>query len=205
MTKFRATIAAHRSQAGKGAALLAALALIAVGASRYLGTDSVSRIDPGISVVADLSSRTLSLREGGTVVETFPIAVGRGSMPTPQGNYSIRKIIWNPAWIPPDRAWARDKVAQAPGAADNPMRLVKIYFREPDYYIHGTNQVESLGEAASHGCLRMDPDDAYRVARYLMEHGGSPRDESWFQRVLHFRSESQTVYLDNPIPMTVTE
>jgi hypothetical protein len=84
------------------------------------------------------------------------------------------------------------------------MKLVKIFFQEPDYYIHGTSEVESLGEAASHGCLRMDPDDAYRVARFLMENGGQPRDESWFWRVLHLRSETKTVYLDHPIPMTVT-
>jgi hypothetical protein len=51
----------------------------------------------------------------------------------------------------------------------------------------------------------MDPDDAYRVARYLMEHGGQPRDESWFWRVLHFRSETKTVYLDRPIVMIVAD
>jgi hypothetical protein len=49
----------------------------------------------------------------------------------------------------------------------------------------------------------MNPDDAYQVARYLMDHGGQPRDESWFWRVLHSRSESKTVYLNNPIPMSV--
>ena len=83
------------------------------------------------------------------------------------------------------------------------MKLVKIFFKEPDYYIHGTNDVESLGEAESHGCLRLDPDDAYRVARYVMEHGGQPRDENWFWRVVHFHSETKTVYLDTPVPMTV--
>jgi len=37
-----------------------------------------------------------------------------------------------------------------------------------------------------------------------MEHGGQPRSESWFSRVLHFRSETQTVYLDNPIRLTIS-
>src|SRR5262249_44275821 len=140
-----------------------------------------------------------------SVLESFDVAVGKGSKPTPQGSYTIRKIVWNPAWIPPDEPWARDKKPEAPGSKSNPMKLVKIFFHEPDYYIHGTGDVESLGSAASHGCLRMDPDDAYRVARYLMDHGGSPRDENWFWRVLHFRSETKTVYLDNPIPMTVDD
>lgn len=161
--------------------------------------------DPPVRVVADLSARRLSVMQGDQVVESFPVAIGKGSKPTPTGNYTIRKIVWNPAWIPPDSKWAKGKKPQPPGAKDNPMKLVKIFFKEPDYYIHGTDAVETLGEEASHGCLRMQPDDAYELARYLMDHGGQPRDESWFWRVLHFRSETQTVYLDNPIPMTVTD
>ncbi len=161
--------------------------------------------DPPIALVADISERKLVIRQANGDVMTFPISVGRGSKPTPRGNYRIRKIVWNPAWTPPDEKWAKDKKPQPPGAKDNPMKLVKIFFKEPDYYIHGTSDVETLGEAASHGCLRMDPDDAYRVARYLMENGGSPRDENWFWRVLHFRSETKTVYLDQPIPITVID
>jgi murein L,D-transpeptidase YcbB/YkuD len=83
------------------------------------------------------------------------------------------------------------------------MRLVKIYFRPPDYYIHGTPYVGSLGKAASHGCLRMNPVDAAEVAQYVMEHGGQPRDEGWFWRVIHARSQTKTVNLRNPIPMTI--
>lgn len=156
-----------------------------------------------VSVRADLSERQLTISNNGNVVATYGVAVGRESKPTPTGNYKIRKIVWNPEWVPPDEPWAKNEHRQAPGAAGNPMKVVKIFFKEPDYYIHGTNQPESVGEAASHGCLRMAPDDAYRVARYLMEHGGQPRDESWFKRILHFRSQTKTVYLDHPIPMTV--
>jgi lipoprotein-anchoring transpeptidase ErfK/SrfK len=182
--------------------------LIAAGgtvAFHHRASAEVARDPASIRVEADLSERKLYIKSGDSVLESYDVAVGKGSKPTPQGNYTIRKIVWNPAWIPPDQPWAKDKQPQAPGASANPMKLVKIFFHEPDYYIHGTGDVESLGSAASHGCLRMDPDDAYRVARYLMEHGGSPRDESWFWRVLHFRSETKTVYLDTPIPMTVND
>jgi lipoprotein-anchoring transpeptidase ErfK/SrfK len=187
------------------AALLAVGALVAIGAARIQSATPAVHGDPPTSLVADLSERKLTILRGDAAAETFAIAIGKGSKPTPRGHYSIRKIVWNPAWVPPDEPWAKDKTAQPPGAKDNPMKLVKIFFQEPDYYIHGTGEAESLGEAASHGCLRMDPDDAYRVARYLMEHGGQPRDESWFWRVLHSRSETKTVYLDHPIPMTVTD
>jgi lipoprotein-anchoring transpeptidase ErfK/SrfK len=175
---------------GFTAAIVGAIAVAGTAAVHHRASAEVAVDPPAIRVEADLSERKLYIKTGDSTLEAFDVAVGKGSKPTPEGNYSIRKIIWNPAWIPPDEPWARNKKPEAPGAKSNPMKLVKIFFKEPDYYIHGTGDIESLGSAASHGCLRMDPDDAYRVARYLMNHGGSPRDENWFWRVLHFRSET---------------
>jgi lipoprotein-anchoring transpeptidase ErfK/SrfK len=196
-----------RSRFGRtfvGALALSALTVVGLGATHRSGAATVDP-DSTAHLTADLSARKLTVFLGDSVVARYDVAVGRDSKPTPTGQFEIHRIVWNPAWIPPDEKWAKGKKPQPPGAAANPMKLVKIFFKEPDYYIHGTNEVESLGEAESHGCLRMDPDDAYRVARYVMEHGGQPRDENWFWRVLHFRSETKTVMLDTPIELTVTD
>jgi len=158
-----------------------------------------------LSLYASLSQRTLYVRLGDSVAATFPVAIGKDDHPTPTGTFSIRKIVWNPGWVPPRSPWARGKTAKPPGHPENPMKLVKIFFREPDYYIHGTSEFESLGSAASHGCLRMLPDEAASVAKWLMEHGGDPRPESWFQRILRFRSKEHVLYLQNPIPMTIEQ
>jgi lipoprotein-anchoring transpeptidase ErfK/SrfK len=207
---------AHRWRGGRKQTniVLAALGfatIAALAAAPQRQTVDSSVVDSGaiaadgpLTLHADLSARTLYMRVGDEVVGSYPVAIGLDSKPTPTGSFHIRKIVWNPAWVPPDEKWAKGKTAQAPGAKANPMKLVKIFFLEPDYYIHGTSESESLGDRASHGCLRMDPDDAYRVARYVMAHGGSPRSENWFWRVLHFRSETKTVYLDHPIPLTIT-
>lgn len=192
---------AHRGR-GRGiaaAALLASLALYRPPAH----AEDAGAMRASLSLEASLSERTLRVHDGDRTL-SYPIAIGDPKWPTPTGRFRIRKIVWNPAWVPPDQPWARDKKPEAPGARKNPMKLVKMFFREPAYYIHGTNAVGSLGSAASHGCIRMDPDDAYRVARYLMAHGGQPRDENWFRRLLHFRSETKTVYLDSPVPLTIT-
>jgi lipoprotein-anchoring transpeptidase ErfK/SrfK len=187
------------------AAIAGVLAIVGTVALHNHALAEVADDPVTIRVEADLSERKLYIKSGDSTLESFAVAIGKGSKPTPQGSYKIRKIVWNPTWVPPDEPWAKGKTAQAPGAKANPMKLVKIFFQEPDYYIHGTGDLESLGDAASHGCLRMDPDDAYRVARYLMEHGGQPRDENWFWRVLHSRSETKTIYLNNPISMSVDE
>jgi murein L,D-transpeptidase YcbB/YkuD len=84
------------------------------------------------------------------------------------------------------------------------MKVAKIFFREPDYYIHGTGQVNSLGDAASHGCLRMDPDEVAELAQFLMNNGGQPREEGWFSRVIHMRWKTHTVTLTKPITLVVS-
>lgn len=201
-SKLNTSSSKRRYRLGGGIILIAAIAAIPV--LRRAPAGAAVAVDMGgLRIVANLDARKLYLKMGEETIETYPVAIGQPKYPTPRGNYVIRRVVWNPAWIPPEQGWAKDKEPQQPGASQNPMKLVKIFFREPDYYIHGTGDIESLGDAASHGCLRMDPDDAYRVARYLMEHGGQPRDEAWYWRILHFRSETKTVYLDNPIPMSV--
>jgi lipoprotein-anchoring transpeptidase ErfK/SrfK len=155
---------------------------------------------------ADLSSRRLRLYENDTLVVQYPVSVGQPRYPTPPGKYLIKQLTWNPSWTPPpDAQWAKKYSPQPPGAPANPMKVAKIFFRYPDYYIHGTGDINSLGNAESHGCLRMDPEHVAEVARFVMEHGGQPRSENWFWRIVHFRSEEKTIYLDNPIPLIVSE
>jgi lipoprotein-anchoring transpeptidase ErfK/SrfK len=156
------------------------------------GRDTVSEqadmVVAPLRLTADLSARMLTVKHGDTTLKTYQVAVGQERYPTPPGSYSIRKIVW-----------------KGPGEPGNPMKVVKIFFREPDYYIHGTNDVESLGSAASHGCLRMDPDDVADLAKLVMEHGGQPHDENWFWRIIHSRREEKVVYLDNPVSLTVSD
>lgn len=171
------------------------------------GRDSASTIvadAPNLYIVVDKSDKRLRMYEADTLLWQYPISDGTASYPTPVGNYRIRKLIWNPRWTPPPNSkWARKYTPKGPGEPGNPMKVVKIFFREPDYYIHGTGETGRLGEAASHGCIRMDPEHVAEVARYIMEHGGQPREESWFWRVLNFRRQERPIYLRNPIPLRV--
>ena len=157
-----------------------------------------------LTLRADLGARMLFVQRGDSTLKTYAVAVGQDEYPTPVGNFTITKIVWNPGWRPPpDAEWAKGKTATRPGDPKNPMKVVKIFFQDPDYYIHGTGDVESLGSAASHGCLRMDPTEVADLAKLIMEHGGQPRDENWFWRILHSRREEKVVYLDNPVSLTI--
>jgi lipoprotein-anchoring transpeptidase ErfK/SrfK len=128
---------------------------------------------PSMRLEASIAERTLKVVENGKVVKTYGIAVGQPSNPTPRGSFRTGQIIWNPWWRPPNTWWARGKKAQPPGDPDNPIQGVKIFFKAPDYYIHGTNKPASIGRAASRGCLRMTESDAKNLARRIRKAGGS--------------------------------
>jgi lipoprotein-anchoring transpeptidase ErfK/SrfK len=157
-----------------------------------------------IRLKADLSDKILYVDSGGKVVKSYTFADGRPKYPTPRGTFQIDRIVWNPAWIPPDSKWARGKKPQAPGSPNNPMKLVKIFFKEPAYYIHGTDQLVTIGTAASHGCIRMDPDDAADLATRLMEAGGAAKDSTWYQNFVE-RGETRTVRLPRKVEMVITD
>ncbi len=128
---------------------------------------------PPMRIEVSLSEREMKVMRGSEVVSTYGVAVGRPSHPTPTGSFETGDIVWNPSWTPPPTNWARNKQYQPPGAASNPMQGVKIYFQAPYYFIHGTNDPGSIGEAASHGCIRMTADDATTLAHQIENAGGS--------------------------------
>lgn len=167
------------------------------------GGNSGARTAGPLTLHASIGARILTVRMGDSVVATYAVSVGADGHATPTGTFQIKKLIWNPRWVPPKEPWARGKTAKDPGDPDNPMRTVKIFFREPDYYIHGTPAVESLGEAASKGCLRMDPQEVADVAKWVMEHGGEPRPPSWFERVRRLARREHIVRLNNPVTLTI--
>ena len=189
-------------------ALVPVIAAAVPGTAWIMGRDTtkttVAADAPRLRLVADLSDKRLKMFEADSLLWQYPISDGTAGYPTPTGSYMIRKLVWNPRWTPPpNAAWARKHTPKGPGEVGNPMKVVKIFFREPDYYIHGTGETGRLGDAASHGCIRMDPEHIAEVARYVMGHGGQPREENWFWRILHFRSEEKPIILKNPIPLTV--
>lgn len=179
--------------------------IVAAPGTAWLAGRSDERVadPPRLRLVADLSSKRLRMYEADTLVWQYEISDGTGGYPTPTGNFLIRKMVWNPRWVPPDSEWARKYKPQPPGAPANPMKVVKIFFKEPTYYIHGTSETHRLGQAASHGCIRMDPEHVAEVARYIMEHGGQPRSDNWFMRILRFRSQEKPIYLKNPVPLRI--
>ena len=155
-----------------------------------------------ITLAASTKKRILEVRVAGVTTKRYDIAVGTKAHPTPNGSFVIRHIVWNPAWHPPDAQWAKGKQATPPGHPKNPMKVVKIFFQEPDYYIHGTGDEDTLGSAASHGCIRLSQADAFALGRYLMDRAGAPKSDEWYAGVFN-RGVSADIHLPKGVPIVI--
>ena len=153
-------------------------------------------------MAASTQKRILVVRIGATEVRRYSIAVRSKKHPTPMARFAVGHIVWNPDWNPPDAPWARGKKPLPGGHPDNPMKVVKIFFSEPDYYIHGTDDEDSIGEAASHGCIRMAASDAAALARYLQEHDGASKSDDWYASVGD-RGRPASVMLPVAVPFAI--
>lgn len=114
----------------------------------------------GTALIVNRSAFTLKLYKKLKLVKTYRIAVGQVGMDTPAGTYDIANKAVNPAWNVPNSDWAGDLAGKVipGGAPNNPLiaRWLGIY---DGVGIHGTSARGSIGTNASHGCIRMLPED----------------------------------------------
>jgi lipoprotein-anchoring transpeptidase ErfK/SrfK len=107
-------------------------------------------------VVVDLSDRRAYVYTKDEVIASYPIAVGKKGWETPTGSFQIMHMQHYPAWRHP----ITGKVFAA--GTDSPLGDRWIGFWSDgrnQIGFHGTPDVEVIGTAISHGCLRMrNPD-----------------------------------------------
>ncbi len=121
---------------------------------------SSAPVDPAKQITrleVDLSSRRVTAFQGKTKIKTYKIAVGRSGWETPTGTYHVAQKVERPAWKNP---FTGDVIKS--GDRDNPLGLYWIGFwtNGKDWSgFHGTPHRETVGQAVSHGCLRMYNED----------------------------------------------
>lgn len=102
-------------------------------------------------IVVSIPDHKLALLDGDRVVRVFPVAVGKPSTPSPEGQFQVVTRLAHPTW------YHAGKVV-GPGKA-NPLGTRWLGLSVKGYGIHGTNVPSSIGKHASHGCIRMRNED----------------------------------------------
>ncbi len=140
-------------------------------------TDSVVHVPFADRLRVDVSRQLMELLQNGRIVKTYPISTSKfglgtepGSFKTPLGAFRIFEKIGQDA---PLRAVFKSRKPTgeiSAGGGEEDLILSRILWlegldeanantRERYIYIHGTNQEDLIGTAASHGCIRMRNSD----------------------------------------------
>jgi len=108
-------------------------------------------------------------KDGVREVLTYPIGIGKVGWATPEGRTTVVSKRRDPWWTPPasvrrEHAAEGDPLpARVPPGPDNPLGARAMNLGWPSYLIHGTNKPAGVGLRASHGCIRMYPEDIAAV------------------------------------------
>lgn len=112
------------------------------------GSEAASAPEGEVRLVVNLADCTLSIYDGAHLHKRYPVAVGKKSTPTPQGEWVINykehsdRSIFGTRWMRLDIPWG-------------------------SYGIHGTNMPWSIGSLASSGCVRMRNKDAEELYSWV--------------------------------------
>jgi hypothetical protein len=92
----------------------------------------------------DKSTQRMVVSRDGERLHTWPVSTGVRAYDTPSGSYTpfrLEKDHFSKEWD------------------DAPMPH-SIFFTRSGHAIHGTTHVRAIGRAASHGCVRLEPENA---------------------------------------------
>ena len=94
-------------------------------------------------------------------VRTYPIGIGSEGNETPVGIFKIVGKKIKPSWYVPEsiRKEKPELPAVVPPGPDNPLGSHALRLSAKSVLIHGTNRPFAVGRRASHGCIRMYPED----------------------------------------------
>lgn len=143
---------------------LASQNALAPGQTLIVDNTHIASVDPHVSVTINIPQRLLFIVEN-QQARAFPITVGRTDWPTPVGAFTIVGKETNPVWDVPlsiQREMAeqgRPVITRMEPSALNPLGAHWIGLSIPGLGIHGTNAPSSIYGFASHGCIRMHPED----------------------------------------------
>jgi len=109
--------------------------------------------EASIVVTVDKSAQRLSVAIDGSMRYQWPVSTARQGYSTPTGSY-------RPEWLA--RKWFSRKYDWSP--------MPYSIFFNGGYAIHGSYEIAHLGRPASHGCIRLHPQNAATLFALVKEH-----------------------------------
>lgn len=121
------------------------------------GAEALAPETPKSSIVIniDKSTQEMTVFKDGVELYTWPVSTGTRGYSTPSGTFTASSM--NEMWY--SRQW------------DNAPMPHAIFFTKKGHAIHGTTEEHRLGQAASHGCVRLSRANAKTLFHLVKETG----------------------------------
>jgi len=129
------------------------------GSSGWVRAADVELRHTDFEIDVDLAGRTLTVSDEGVTVLETPVAIGAPDAPTPAGRFFVTDVLDTP-----------DGDAYGPfalGLSGHSDVLTEFAGGDGQIGLHGTDDPSSIGQAVSHGCVRVDNEVITQLASML--------------------------------------
>ena len=107
-----------------------------------------------LDLYVDKSAQQISVVQNGFLLHVWPVSTGRDRFATPSGVYTPERL---------ERSWFSKAYYNAP--------MPHAIFFHNGYAIHGSYDIAQLGGPASHGCVRLHPQNAAMLFAMVEQEG----------------------------------
>ena len=107
-----------------------------------------------LSITIDITTQEMTVADSWHTIYSFDVSTGRKGHATPTGRFHPVRM---------NEMWYSSKYENAP--------MPWSIFFHGGYAIHGTTDVRHLGHVASHGCVRLHPDNARALYSLVKQYG----------------------------------
>jgi hypothetical protein len=120
------------------------------------------------SVYVSVVDKMLDVYDGPRLIAAFPITPGSKRLPAPPGVWTIIGMFtlpefrWDEAML--EHGHRSANFFEIPPGPKNPVGVLWCGLNRIGIGVHGTNNPETIGRAASHGCIRLANWDAIRFS-----------------------------------------
>ena len=111
-----------------------------------------------VVIVVNKTTQRLSVSVDGTPRYEWPVSTARAGYNTPNGTYGVERMAVS---------WFSRKYDWSP--------MPHSIFFDGGYAIHGSYEISRIGTPASHGCIRLHPNNATILYRLVEAHRNSTR------------------------------
>ena len=123
------------------------------------------------SVKIDTKTNMLGVFEDDRLVAAYPVTIGSAQTASPIGDWKVTRIAKLPRFRYDQQMLKHGRRSGnfhvLPPGPNSPVGVIWIALNKKGIGIHGTNEPETIGRAASHGCVRLTNWDAVRLAQKI--------------------------------------